>query len=92
MTKAIVDRFEVVEIENQNNDRLAFANLVRKKLLDTVKKNPTIQKSYSGGSRLASGIGNRKTSPCMIGTKIAGQRLIRALRRSRQSSNAVRKV
>jgi hypothetical protein len=51
-----------------------------------------VTRPRSAGSRLASGIGSRKTAPCMIGTKIAGQRRSRLLRRSRHSSAAVRKV
>src|SRR5437667_338976 len=45
----------------------------------------------SSGSTLASGIGARKTAPCRIGTKIAGQRCSRCLRRSRESAAAVGK-
>src|SRR5438477_115253 len=46
----------------------------------------------SAGSTLASGIGTKNTAPCAIGTKIASQRRNRCLRRSRQSSAAVRNV
>ena len=52
---------------------------------ETVRVAPSIE-------RPASATGNRKMMPCSIGTKIAGQRRISDLRRSRHSSAAVRNV
>ena len=40
----------------------------------------------------ASATGNRKIAPCSIGTKMAGQRRISDLRRSRRNSAVVKKV
>src|SRR5215471_21805352 len=54
MTETIVDRLEVVEVEDENADRLALACLLREQLLRAVTQRTAIQKP---GQRVGRGGG-----------------------------------